>query len=178
MRRRAATLAWAAAALGVQLMLLAAWPRPARAEYRAYELEVADVLDCRLNKRTQCNTSRLVTAMSPELYVSANGGPERTAVVLLATWMCRGDTSDFREVCPRPPARKPKFQPGEQVRVKLKHHITDGWSGKVELAYYQQSVGSNVYGVRFADRQNVYERYFEKDLEALQPAAPRSEPPK
>lgn len=157
---------------------LAALPRPARAEYRGYELEVTDILDCKLNKRDKCRTSHVLTSMSPDLYVQTHGGEERVGAQLLATWMCYGDTSGFREVCPRPTPRNAKFNVGDEVRVVLKKHITEGWRGKVEIAYFQDDIKANVYGVRFQDRQNAYMRYFEKDLQRAAPAGPRAEPPK
>jgi hypothetical protein len=164
------------AVLGVLLLgLLRAGP--ARAEYRAYELEVADLYQCRLEKQQVCKTNRIRTALDPATYVRMHGGEVRMASILLATWMCYGDTSNYREVCPTPPARKPKFNLGEEVVVSLGKHISEGWRGKVEVAYYQASVRSNVYGVRFADRKNVYARYFEKDLRKAAAAAPRSAPP-
>jgi hypothetical protein len=161
---------WAALAGAAACLLLAAGA--ARAEFRAYELEVTDVLDCRLNKREKCKRFQVLTAMSPELYVRTHGGQERIGVILLATWMCRGDTSGFRSVCPRPAPREPKFSVGDEVRVKLQKHISEGWRGKIEIAYYHRAVSSNVYGVRFSDRQEVYARYFEKDLEKAAPATP------
>ncbi len=161
--------------LGIHALAAAAalllWTAPAHAEYRAHELEVIDILDCRLNKRKKCKRNQVRTAMSPDLYMRTHGGQERIGVILLATWMCRGDTSRFRAVCPRPPPRKPKFSVGETVRIRLEKHITEGWLGKVELSYYQRLITANVYGVRFPDRQEVYLRYFEKDLEKA-PAAP------
>ncbi|MCZ6554037.1 MAG: hypothetical protein O7A67_09595 [SAR324 cluster bacterium] len=171
--------AWVAVA-GCAAALLAALP--ARAEYRAYELEVIDVFDCRVNKLERCRRSAVRTSLSPDLYTRTHGGGMRIGVVMLATWMCYGDTSNYRPVCPRPAPRDARFGTGDQVKVKLAKHITDGWEGSVEVAYYQRSVNSNVYGVRFADRQNVYARYFEKDLvklveEAEPGAAPQSEPP-
>ena len=145
------------------------WHAPqARAEYRAYELEVTDILDCQLNKREKCRRFRVSTAMSPSLYVSTHGGQERIGVVMLATWMCWGDTSDYRAVCPIPAPRKPVYKVGDDVTIKLAKHITDGWKGKVEVAYYQRSVNANVYGIRFEDRKGVYSRYFEKDLTKIQ----------
>ncbi len=146
----------------VLLLLLGAGS--AFAEYRAYELEVTDIVECRLQKRDKCEPIRVLSSFAPDLYTRTHGGGERLGVVLLATWMCRGDTSNFRAVCPRPVARKPRFSVGDEVSVRLKEHITEGWRGKVELAYYQGSLNSNVYGVRFPGRQNVYARYFEKDL--------------
>jgi hypothetical protein len=151
----------------------------ARAEYRAYELEVTDILDCKLNKREKCRSAHMTTSMSPDLYVQTNGGEDRIGVQLIASWMCYGDTSGYREVCPRPAARNPKFSAGDDVRITLKKHITDGWRGKIEVVYYQDDLKSNVYGVRFTDRQNAYLRYFEKDLErsgapSTSPASPGS----
>lgn len=152
------------------------WAGGAAAEYRAYELEVSDIFDCRLNKREECKRVRVRTSMPPRLYARTHGGLDRIAVILLATWMCPGDTSGFRAVCPLPAPRKPKFSVGDVVRINLGKHITEGWRGKVEVAYYQRAVSSNVYGVRFAERQRVYARYFEKDLGKAAPAASAAAP--
>jgi hypothetical protein len=169
--------------LGVMLL-----PQMARAEFRAYELEVVDVLDCRLNKRAQCKSAKITTAVSPDLYVQTNGGDDRINAVVIATWMCYGDTSEYREICPRPGPRSPKFNPGDDVRVTLKKHITEGWKGTVEVVYRDDFLGANVVGVRFAERKNVYARYFEKDLMKADggtgasagtgAATPQQEPPK
>ncbi len=166
--------AMAVAALALGVMLVGSLP--ARAEYRAYELEITDILDCRINQREKCKRLRVRTAMSPDLYVRVNGGEQRIGAVLLATWVCRGDTSGFTQVCPRPAAREPKFAVGDAVQVRLKNHVTEGWKGKIELAYFQGAVSANVYGVRFAERQQVFARYFEKDLAKAAPS-PQSEPP-
>ena len=128
MRRDVRPGALLAAAL-LAATALTARPRPAHAEFRGYELEVTDILDCKLNKRDKCRTARVLTSMSPDVYVQTNGGDGRIGVQLLATWMCYGDTSGFREVCPRPPPRNAKFNPGEEVRVALKKHISEGWRG-------------------------------------------------
>jgi hypothetical protein len=116
--------------------------------------------------------------MSPDLYVQSNGGEDRISTVVLATWMCYGDTSQYRDICPRPGPRSPKFNAGEEVRVTLKKHITEGWRGKVEVVYRDDSLGANVVGVRFSDRKNVYARYFEKDLAKAEAATPQREPPR
>lgn len=165
-----AAAALAAALLPPALLL----PGTARAEYRAYELEVVDVLDCKLNKRPQCKSAKITTAMSPDLFVQSNGGEDRISTVVIATWMCYGDTSQYREICPRPGPRNAKFAAGDDVRVTLKKHITEGWVGKVEVVYRDDFLGANVVGVRFPDRKNVYARYFEKDLQkaAAAPGAP------
>jgi hypothetical protein len=123
----------------------------------------------------------VITSASPDLYQQTHGGEDRVGIVMLATWMCYGDTSNYRDVCPRPAPRTAKFAVGDDVRVMLKKHITESWKGKVEVAYFQDDIKANVYGVRFPDRQNAYLRYFEKDLEKstpAAPAAPRTEPPK
>ncbi|MBI4083741.1 MAG: hypothetical protein HY423_14140 [Candidatus Lambdaproteobacteria bacterium] len=172
-----AALGGAGAAL-LAALLFALGAIPAHAEYRAYELEVVDRVDCAINKRPTCPRTVVKTSMSPEAYAGVHGGDARIGVVLLATWMCYGDTSGYRDICPRPQPRTPKFAVGETVKVALHNHITEGWQGKVELVYYQQSVRANVYGVRFAERQNVFARYFEKDLAKAAPAQPLTEPPR
>ena len=157
------------------LLACGAWAAPAWAEFRAYELEVVDKIECKLNERKTCGRFRVNTAMAPDTYARLHGGTVRIGVQMMATWMCYGDTSYYKPVCPRPPGREPKFNAGDTVQVQLKKHITQGWTGTVELVYYQASVSANVYGVRFADRQNVYARYFQKDLAK---ATPQQVPPK
>lgn len=161
--------------------LLAAWgllaPPAARAEYRAYELEIYDLYDCRINKRVTCRKTKLLTAMNANLYQRTHGGPYHIGVLMLATWMCYGDTSFYNPVCPRPVPRKPKFGVGDTIKINLDRHLTEGWTGIVEVAYYQQSVRSNVYGIRFNDRRGIYLRYFEKDLDKGEAAKPQSVPP-
>jgi hypothetical protein len=154
--------AWLAACGLLAATLLPALP--AHAEYRAYELEVVDLYDCRINKRETCRSGRLSTGLDPQQYQATHGGPYHVGVLLLATWMCYGDTSFYKPVCPRPAAKQPRFNVGDDVTIGLEKHITEGWRGKVEVAYYQHSVRSNVYGVRFPDRRGVYARYYEKDL--------------
>lgn len=163
-------LAWA-----LPLLLLLG-PGSALAEYRAYELEVTDIVECRLKKREKCRRIRVLSSFAPDLYTRTHGGEDRIGVVLMATWMCHGNTSNFRAVCPRPVARKPRFSVGDEVSVRLKEHITEGWRGKVEIAYYQRSINSNIYGIRFAGRQDVYARYFEKDLAKAGAAAAPKQP--
>lgn len=168
---------WTRWAIFAAAMILL-WPIPsALAEYRAYELEVVDVYDCRINKRERCRRSIVRGSLPPDMYARLHGGRSRIAVIMLATWMCWGDTSGFRVTCPRPAPRDAKFGLGDQVRIDLGKHITDGWEGKVEIAYFQRSVNSNVYGVRFPDRQEVFARYFEKDLVPAGATPPRREPP-
>ncbi len=157
-------------------LALAAGAGTVLAEFRAHELEVTELLDCRINKREKCKRFQVTTAMTPDLYVRTHGGQDRIGVILLATWMCYGDTSGFRSVCPRPPARKPRFSVGDEVEIRLEKHITQGWRGRVEIAYYQRAVTANVYGVRFPGRQEVYARYFEKDLKKATPAAAAPKP--
>lgn len=153
------------------LVLALLQARPARAEYRAYQLQVVDLYDCRVAKMKTCPTQQVTTAFGPRQYVATHGGSFHIGVVMMATWMCYGDTSDYKAVCPRPPAHKPKFKVGETVVVTLSKHITQGWQGKVEVAYYQPLLHANVYGVRFADRRGVYARYYEKDLQAVTASA-------
>ena len=163
------------------ITLLTAWglmaTPAALAEYRAYELELYDLYDCRINKRVTCRKTKLLTAMNPNLYQQTHGGPYHIGVLMLATWMCYGDTSFYNPVCPRPVAQKPKYNVGDTIRIKLDRHLTEGWVGKVELAYYQHSVRSNVYGIRFDDRRGLYARYFEKDLTKPEAPKPQSAPP-
>ncbi|MEC9461408.1 MAG: hypothetical protein VYD14_09405, partial [SAR324 cluster bacterium] len=66
------------------------------AEYRAYELEVFDRI---------ANTSRkVITSCSPSDFIQVNGGPQRIGIIIRASWICYGDTSLYKKVCPTPKA--------------------------------------------------------------------------
>ena len=131
----------------------------ALAEYRAYELEVFDRI---------ANTSRLViTTFSPSDFVQVNGGPQRTGVIIRASWICYGDTSLHKKVCPQPKAINPRFKPGDRVQIVLKKHLTDQWIGVIENSFFRPGLRSNVYGVRFAERGNLYTRYYESNLQKV-----------
>lgn len=137
--------------------------KPALAEYRAYWIEVYDHI---LNKKWEERTG-----FSPDKYILTHGGGNRLSVFVKATWMCYGDTSKFQPACPVPPPIEPKFQAGDQVKINLEKHITEGWVGVIELAYYQAGVKSNVYGVRFGEKRQLYNRYFEFNLDKANPLA-------
>ncbi len=126
-------------------------------EYRAYLIEVYDhILKKKWEERTGFSTDK---------YIVTHGGGNRVSAFVKATWMCYGDTSSYEEVCPLPDPIQPKFQKGDRVKITLEKHITQGWIGVVELAYYQAGVKSNVYGVRFGEKKQLYNRYFEFNLE-------------
>jgi hypothetical protein len=141
------------------LGLLLLVPSPITAEYRAYLIEVYDHFD---QKKWEERTG-----FSPDQYIRTHGGGYRISVFTKATWMCYGDTSDYQPACPMPELKDPKFTPGDRVRINLEKHITQGWVGVIELGYYQQEVKSNVYGVRFGDKRQMYARYFEFNLEKV-----------
>ncbi len=131
----------------------------ALAEYRAYELEVFDRI---------ANTSRkVITSFSPSDYIQVNGGPQRTGVIIRASWICYGDTSLYKKVCPQPKAINPRFQQGDRVQIVLKKHLTDQWVGVIENSFFRPGLRSNVYGVRFAERGNLYTRYYESNLKKM-----------
>jgi hypothetical protein len=131
----------------------------ALAEYRAYELEVFDRI---------ANTSRkAITSFSPSDYIQVNGGPQRTGVIIRASWICYGDTSLYKKVCPQPKAINPRFQQGDRVQIVLKKHLTDQWVGVIENSFFRPGLRSNVYGVRFAERGNLYTRYYESNLKKM-----------
>jgi len=126
------------------------------AEYRAYELEVFDRI---------VNTSRkVITSFSPSDFIQVNGGPQRIGIVIRASWICYGDTSLYKKVCPMPKAVNPRFQEGDRVQIVLKKHLTDQWLGVIENSFFRPGLRSNVYGVRFAERGNLYTRYYESNL--------------
>ena len=126
------------------------------AEYRAYELEVFDRI---------VNTSRkVITSFSPSDFIQVNGGPQRIGIIIRASWICYGDTSLHKKVCPMPKAINPRFQKGERVQIVLKKHLTDQWLGVIENSFFRPGLRSNVYGVRFTERGNLYTRYYESNL--------------
>ena len=126
------------------------------AEYRAYELEVFDRI---------VNTSRkVITSFSPSDFIQVNGGPQRIGIIIRASWICYGATSLHKKVCPMPKAINPRFQEGERVQIVLKKHLTDQWLGVIENSFFRPGLRSNVYGVRFAERGNLYTRYYESNL--------------
>ena len=126
------------------------------AEYRAYELEVFDRI---------VNTSRkVITSFSPSDFIQVNGGPQRIGIIIRASWICYGDTSLYKKVCPMPKAVNPRFQEGDRVQIVLKKHLTDQWLGIIENSFFRPGLRSNVYGVRFAERGNLYTRYYESNL--------------
>ena len=126
------------------------------AEYRAYELEVFDRI---------VNTSRkVITSFSPSDFIQVNGGPQRIGIIIRASWICYGDTSLHKKVCPMPKAINPRFQEGERVQIVLKKHLTDQWLGVIENSFFRPGLRSNVYGVRFTERGDLYTRYYESNL--------------
>jgi len=138
------------------LVLLLLSSSAAFAEYRAYELEVFDRI---------VNTSRkVITSFSPSDFIQVNGGPQRIGIIIRASWICYGDTSLNKKVCPMPKAINPRFQEGERVQIVLKKHLTDQWLGVIENSFFRPGLRSNVYGVRFTERGNLYTRYYESNL--------------
>jgi len=128
-------------------------------EYRAYELEVFDRI---------VNTSRkIITSFSPSDFIQVNGGPQRIGIVIRASWICYGDTSLYKKVCPMPKAINPRFQEGDRVQIVLKKHLTDQWFGVIENSFFRPGLRSNVYGVRFTERGNLYTRYYESNLKKV-----------
>ncbi len=126
------------------------------AEYRAYELEVFDHI---------VNTSRkVITSFSPSDFIQVNGGPQRIGIIIRASWICYGDTSLHKKVCPIPKAINPRFQEGDRVQIVLKKHLTDQWLGVIENSFFRPGLRSNVYGVRFTERGDLYTRYYESNL--------------
>ena len=143
--------------IAVATLLLSSFS--AFAEYRAYELEVFDHIT---------NTSRkLITSFSPSDFIQVNGGPQRIGIIIRASWICYGDTSLNKKVCPIPKAINPRFQEGERVQIVLKKHLTDQWLGVIENSFFRPGLRSNVYGVRFKKRGNLYTRYYESNLKKV-----------
>ena len=53
---------------------------------------------------------------------------------------------------------------GDTVKIVLKKHLTDNWFGVIENSFFRPELRSNVYGVRFPERGNLYTRYYESNL--------------
>ena len=126
------------------------------AEYRTYELEVFD--------RTTKTSETVITSFSPSDYILTHGGPDRTGIIIRASWICYGDTSSRKKVCPMPKAINPRYKEGDRVQIMLAKHLTQDWVGVVENSFFRPELRSNVYGVRFPDRNNLYTRYYEANL--------------
>ncbi|MDT8447878.1 MAG: hypothetical protein RRB13_13385 [bacterium] len=141
------------------LLMLCLAPRPAKAEYRAYLLEVYDQI---MGKQWEA-----ATGFAPDLYINTHGGGNRLSAIIKATWMCYGDLSRYQPVCRMPPPKDPKIEVGDEVEIRLEKHMTLGWKGVVELGLWREDLKSNVYGVRFGDRKNMYGRYFEFDVKLV-----------
>lgn len=148
--------------LGLSLMVVLGLVPPVQAEYRAYLLEVYDHI---LQKKWDA-----ATGFDPGHYIVVHGGGNRLSVLLKATWHCYGDTSQYTPTCPMPETRQGLFKVGDQVEVTLDKHMTQGWKGVVELALWRDDLKSNVYGVRFGAKKQMFGRYFEFNLKAVNPA--------
>ena len=100
-------------------------------------------------------------------FIQVNGGPQRIGIIIRASWICYGDTSLYKIVCPTPKAINPSFQKGDRVQIVLKKHLTDQWFGVIENSFFRPGLRSNVYGVRFVERGNLYTRYYESNLKKV-----------
>ena len=140
---------------------------PAQAEYRAYLIEVYDHI---LQKKWDA-----ATGFDPQQYILTHGGGNRLSSLLKATWVCYGDTNQFKPACPMPDPKEPKFKPGDQVEVTLKKHLTHGWKGTIEISLWRKDLKSNVYGIRFGDRKQMYGRYYEFNLKQINPTPVKQE---
>jgi len=145
--------------LGLIVGLLLLFPSISQAEYRAYRLEVYDQI-----LGTQWDA---VTGFAPDLYINTHGGGNRLSAVIKATWMCYGDLSRYSPACVMPPTKDGLFEVGDKVEVLLKKHLTNQWKGVVELSLWREDLKSNVYGIRFGDRKDMYGRYYEFDLKLV-----------
>ncbi|MBT4288061.1 MAG: hypothetical protein HOD92_12040 [Deltaproteobacteria bacterium] len=129
----------------------------AYAEYRAYLLEIYDHI---ARKKWDA-----VTGFPPDQYILTHGGGNRLSAFLKATWHCFGDTAGYLQPCPMPAPKNPLFKKGDQVKIALDKHVTEGWIGIVEIILYRSDLRSNIYGVRFGEKRKLYNRYYEFNLE-------------
>lgn len=144
----------------ILLLLCVLGADTALSEYRAYLLEVYDHI---AKKKWEERTG-----FSPDKYILTHGGGNRLSVFKKATWMCSGDTSGYRPACLMPDTINPRFQKGDRIKIELEKHINHGMIGVIELAYYQKNVRSNVYGVRFGDKRQIYNLFFEFNIKKIE----------
>jgi hypothetical protein len=69
----------------------------ARAEYRAFELVLTDP--------TTGQEKVVVSTLDPWQYVIYHPVGPQVQVIYRSTWMCRGNTSNFKPICPNPKAQ-------------------------------------------------------------------------
>ena len=127
----------------------------AQAEYRAYELEIFD--------RITSKSKTIITSFSPSDYILTHGGPQRIGVIIRASWICYGDTANGKPVV-QYPTHQSTFEPGDRVQIALSKHVTHDWIGVIENIFFRPELRSNIYGIRFPDRHNLYTRYYEANL--------------
>jgi flagella basal body P-ring formation protein FlgA len=76
-------------------IFLAIWSSAAKAEYRVFILEI---------KNSKSNVNRQIqSTLDPEQYKSLNPLSPDETITYQDTWLCRGNTGDFRQHCARPP---------------------------------------------------------------------------
>jgi hypothetical protein len=64
------------------------------AEYRAFELVISDA--------TSGRERVVISTLDPNQYRGYYPISPQEKVAYRTTWMCRGNTSDFRTICPNP----------------------------------------------------------------------------
>ncbi len=77
-------------------MMLMGLPKLSYAEYRAYELRIVDAIDS--------TEYRVMTTLDPFQYTGYYPLRKSQKISLLDSWMCRGNTSDHKPLCPSPRA--------------------------------------------------------------------------
>ena len=70
----------------------------AHAEYRVYQYIVKNNIENESSTKTNLITSTL----DPTTYQAYNGGSNLVAVDLLRTWICPGNTGQFKQTCDSP----------------------------------------------------------------------------
>ena len=71
----------------------------AHAEFRAYQYVVKNKIQ---NSPDQKNATIVVSSLNPVSYIAYNGGANLIEIDLLRTWVCPGNTSSFKGICPSP----------------------------------------------------------------------------
>lgn len=139
----------------ISLLSLALFNKPVKAAYRAYYLEVYDMV--------LQNNWEVITGFPLSSYLASFRKNEQVKLTVKASWLCHGNTA-FKDVCPMPAPINPKFTVGDLVEVNLPKHLTDGWQGTIEVILWRSDLGSNIYGVNFSGRLSFYGNYYEHHL--------------
>jgi hypothetical protein len=78
----------------MNFLILSLFCSSLQAEYRAFELVIRDP--------TSGQERTVISTLDPNQYRRWNPVKPEERIFYKATWRCRGNTSDFKPICPRP----------------------------------------------------------------------------